>query len=119
MQLLSHHAVRPMYDATNQENTSLTRTVSALPVIIGRGVGNDGQHMSGGLAAPIYATSIGDRLPGFVFDEVSFHGHRPASTWEWFSSSKMSGGQYRAGTEWGNGEIRVLVFDHTACDIVT
>jgi len=58
VQLLSHHVVRPMYDATNQENTSLTRTVSALPVIIGRGVGNDGQHMSGGLAAPIYATSI-------------------------------------------------------------
>ena len=60
--------------------------------------------------------AIGDRLPGFVFN---FQGHRPVSTWEWFSSSEMSGGQYRAGTEWGNGEIGVLVFDHTACDIVT
>ena len=59
MQLLSYHVVRPMYDATNQENTSLTRTVSALPVVIGRDVGNDGQHMSGGLAAPICATYIG------------------------------------------------------------
>jgi hypothetical protein len=48
-----------MYDATNQENTSLTRTVSALPVVIGRDVGNNGQHMSGGLAAPICATYIG------------------------------------------------------------
>jgi hypothetical protein len=47
-----------MYDATNQENTSLTRTVSALSVVIGRGIGNDGQHMSGGLVAPIYATYI-------------------------------------------------------------
>jgi hypothetical protein len=49
-----------MYDATNQENTSLTRTVSALPVVIGCGVsGNDGQHMSIGLAAPICATCMG------------------------------------------------------------
>ena len=55
VQLLSYRVVRSMYDATNQENTSLTRTVSALPVVIGRDVGNDEQHMSGGLAAPIYA----------------------------------------------------------------
>jgi hypothetical protein len=47
VQLLSHHVVRPMYDATGQENTSLTRMVSALSVVIGRGGGSDMKMVKG------------------------------------------------------------------------
>jgi hypothetical protein len=34
-----------------------------------------------------------ERLPGFVFDDDNFYGHRPVSTWEWFSLSEVRQGR--------------------------
>jgi hypothetical protein len=68
-----HHVVRPMYDATNQENTSLTRTVLALLVIIGCGIGNDGQHMSGRLAVPMSRKSATTFGQGTMLEPSTSH----------------------------------------------